>query len=211
MLIGCHYVNELFVHTCNLGDEKLTDISSSGQSKEPDNKFSNEPSDMLYPKHRVLSKPLEASYRDTNYCVPSADRLIILRVDEPSEDIQRLIANANANANADVDVGSNVDAMSAVFMTAHNPFSEFVSDEANGQANTILQQQLELNYENVLPCYGESLDQEYREESFLVFPIARAEAIELCIQYDQYAVLFIERDAVPRLVFHPDVLVESQT
>ena len=144
---------------------------------------------------KYVDEETEAAYRNTNYCVPTPDKLIVLRVDEASEDIHKLMAVANAEG--------------AVFMTAHNPFGEFLEKDINTQANTALQKDLDANFPNVQPCYGASPDEKYREESFLVYPVNREQAIELCCRYQQNAVLFIGVDGVPELVFNPEVGVES--
>lgn len=142
-----------------------------------------------------MSKETEDAYRDTNYVVPLPDKHILLRVDEASEEIKQLMSSATAQG--------------AVFMTAHNPFGEFLTGDENTAANMVLQTDLEASFPNVLPCYGVSHDEVFREESFLVFPIDRAAAIELCCRYDQNAVLFIGEEGVPELLLHPELCVES--
>lgn len=138
-----------------------------------------------------ITKALKAAYRDANYCAPMPNKNILLRVGEASKDIQELMASAQAEG--------------AVLITAHNPFGADLSETKNTEANARLQSDLECHFPKVLSGYGASQDEKYREESFLAFPVSRAEAIELCCQYQQNAVLFIGLDGVPELVFHPEV------
>ncbi|GEM_PF-2508341 len=142
-------------------------------------------------KKKYISRETEAAYRNTNYVVPMPDKNIVLHVGVASDEIRQLLTDAGAS--------------SAVFMTAHNPFGVFLDETENTAANRSLQQDLDVRFDNVLHCYGASPCEEYREDSLLAFPVSRAQAIELCCQYEQNAVLFIGADGVPELVFHPDI------
>lgn len=142
-------------------------------------------------KKKYISEETETAYRNTNYVVSMPDKNILLRVGVASDEIRQLMIDADASA--------------AVFMTAHNPFGVFLDEAENTAANHSLQKDLDNRFEIVMHCYGASPCEEYREDSLLAFPVSRAQAIELCCQYEQNAVLFIDAEGVPELVFHPKI------
>ncbi|PWQ95588.1 DUF3293 domain-containing protein [Leucothrix pacifica] len=142
-------------------------------------------------KKKYISRETEAAYRNTNYVVPMPDKNTVLHVGVASDEIRQLLTDAGASG--------------VVFMTAHNPFGVFLDEAENTAANHLLQKDLEARFETVMNCYGASPCEEYREDSLLAFPVSHSQAIELCCQYEQNAVLFIDAKGVPELVFHPDI------
>jgi uncharacterized protein len=108
----------------------------------------------------------------------------VLRVGEPSAELERLLDVHNAT--------------SAAFVTAANPRGEQRSHAENARAMAALRAAL------ALPCLaGEGRDPEGRwsaEPSVLVLGIARWEAEALGRRFGQNAIVYVEKGAAPELV-----------
>lgn len=139
-----------------------------------------------------VSEETLAAYRNTNYCVRDTGQEFVLRIGVESNDIRKLLSAHAATV--------------AVFITAWNPFGNVLDNAANDDANLILKKDLEVMTGIVLAGYGCSPNERWREDSFLAVPVSRKAAIGLCGKYKQNAVVFIEADGVPELIWHPDKL-----
>lgn len=90
---------------------------------------------------------------------------------------------------------------SAAFMTAWNPWSRPRTLFANRKAQQDLLGDLRWLGCRVLPGFGAYPDRSGRgEPSLLVLGIREEDACDLGRRYSQNAIVFAERDAVPRLV-----------
>lgn len=130
---------------------------------------------------------LLVAYRATRYRVTQDPHDFTLRVGEPSEDL--------------LDLYSNFGVLSAAFLTAHNPFSEPVSKEANEAAQMALLGLLTASGAPFLHGRGEGEDGDWPPEpSVLVLGLTREDAEAIGRRFDQNAILWCGPDAVPILV-----------
>lgn len=93
----------------------------------------------------------------------------------------------------------------AVFITAWNPFGEKKSAPINNAANDKLKAELEKNGWLVLAGYGANQDNSWRENSFFAYPVSRQQAIVLCCSYAQNAIVYIDANGMPELIFNPHI------
>jgi hypothetical protein len=132
-----------------------------------------------------LTQETVDAYRDADYVV-FADRTIVLRIGEPSPDLDALIRTEGATT--------------AAFVTAANPRGEKRADEENGVANAALQSFVAAaGYPHF---WGEGRDPfgGWAEPSFLVIGIYRANAEALAQLFEQNALVFCELGKAPELV-----------
>lgn len=140
-----------------------------------------------------ISNELIAAYRNTNYCVNVHGHYFAMVVGRVSEDSKNLMKESIAQG--------------AIFITAWNPFGKVLSLEDNQNANNSLRECLAAKKYSVFDGYGASPDGNWREDSFFAFPVSRPEAIELCDQYSQNAIVFIDINGIPELLFHPNITI----
>jgi hypothetical protein len=138
-----------------------------------------------------LSRELLEAYRATSYHVITDEGEQILRIGVVNGWAQRALAGCGRDG--------------AVFVTAWNPFSVSVGEDANTRANARLEAELRASVTHVWSGPGVSADGNWLEPSYFAYPVTRAAALTLCRGYDQAAVVFVGADGVPELVFHPDV------
>ena len=81
-------------------------------------------------------------------------------------------------------------------VTAHNPQSQPLSDEENGERNERLEQHLIKQDYEYGPSLGKSLDGTWEETGFSVFDLSLDDALELGKQLGQHAVVFGEKNQV---------------
>lgn len=89
----------------------------------------------------------------------------------------------------------------AAFITAFNPYSEMLSADENDLRHKLLVEKI--NRLNLASYEGFGSDQagEWpREKSLLILDINKSEAIKLAKDFGQNAILWIEEDAIPRLL-----------
>ncbi len=139
----------------------------------------------------TISDDLIAAYRNTNYCVNTHGHYFTMIVGRVSENSIKLMTEFNAHG--------------AVFITAWNPFGEVYSLTENQKANDLLRIDLKAKKLSVLDGYGASPDGNWREDSFFAFSVSRSTAIKLCNQYSQNAVIFVDKNGIPELIFHPNI------
>lgn len=122
----------------------------------------------------MTREELEAAYRATTYETTVAGEKIALRIDEPSMQLDR------------AQIGE------WVFITAWNPRSRECSPAENERRQQALVALLKARGKHFepgrgVPAPGSKWD---AEESFLVWPVGRAEAQELRERFDQNAVVW---------------------
>lgn len=138
----------------------------------------------------IPAETIEA-YRNTRFVIHDGKNIIALRIDELSIPLFDLYRRFNAQ--------------SSVFITAWNPFGEFLSDEVNELANKGLRKYLESEGIEYLEGAGVGVDAEWPpEKSLLAFGVSQDRASELCRHFKQNAVVFVGPDCVPVLLLHPD-------
>ena len=132
----------------------------------------------------ITEEQLKA-YRKADYVV-FADRKVVVRVGEPSAELDGLLRAEGATT--------------AAFVTAANPRGELRSAEENGVANAALQNFIAAaGYPHY---WGEGRDPlgSWSEPSFLVIGIYRANAEALGQLFEQNAIVFAEMGRPPELI-----------
>ncbi|WP_162622905.1 DUF3293 domain-containing protein [Salinisphaera orenii] len=137
----------------------------------------------------MTSNELITAYEDTHYGVDAGAESFTFRVGERAPRL--------------ADFLSQYPGQGAVFITASNPHSQVASDQENRRANARLRAELDALGLVVMKGHGTSPDGAWREESQLAFPINRGTAKMLCGTYGQNAVVYIEANGVPELLWHP--------
>jgi hypothetical protein len=125
------------------------------------------------------------AYRAAVYRV-FADPEFIVRVDEPSGELERLHAARGVHSSA--------------YVTACNPLGGKLADEVNAARQAELEARLRRGGLAYVPAEGGDHTRTWREPSFLVLGVTLEEARSLGDAYTQDAILFAGEDAVPRLV-----------
>jgi hypothetical protein len=114
---------------------------------------------------------------------------IDMRIDEPNEAVVALLKKHEA--------------MSAVFVTAFNPFGEFL-DEATNEAR---QQSLANDLLHLPTFKGVGFDPNenppHAEASIFALNVSRQAACALTQKFEQNAVVFVDERGVPELLLHP--------
>lgn len=142
-----------------------------------------------------MSKPYEISpdlakaYADANYHVADPRANFSLRPGEYSPELMTLYLDNQT--------------FSSAFLTAHNPFSNIVTDAENTAAQHALETELtDLGF-TFLIGYGCDGDGAWpKEVSVLVLGIDFKTAQAIAIRYGQNAFLFAADDAVPKLILN---------
>ena len=133
-----------------------------------------------------LDQALLSAYEITNFHV-KADPAFILNVSKSSEEL-KLLFKRNRVA-------------SAAIITAWNPYSKSLSSEENQLRNEQLKNELTLRSFKVIDGFGQDpLGQWDGEDSFLVLGISLESSKKLGVQYEQNAIIWSDKDAIPKLI-----------
>ena len=90
---------------------------------------------------------------------------------------------------------------SAAFITAWNPYSVSLSDKENQSRNEQLEYELNLRSLKFLDGFGQDpLGQWSGEDSFLVLGIELEASKKLGIKFEQNAIVWSDKDAIPQLI-----------
>ena len=136
-------------------------------------------------KQSNLSADLISAYESTNFHVNS-EPAFILNVGKVSQELKMLFKK------------NGVD--SAAFITAWNPYSDSLSD-ANDARNDQLKNELNLRSLKFIEGFGQDpLGQWAGENSFLVLGISLETSKKLGVQFEQNAIVWSDKDALPQLV-----------
>lgn len=142
---------------------------------------------------RFLDPETLASYRSARYVVHTAGGDLTLALEMPNPGLAELMRAHGAT--------------SACLVTACNPYSQERTPAQNETANAGLRAWLEERGWPLLEGYGSCAGEGDRdaERSFLAFGPSADDARAMCVAFDQNAVVFAGADAVPALLFHPEV------
>ena len=137
-----------------------------------------------------MATDLQAAYQNAEYRVPDRPELL-LRIGEANPAL--LAAHQQHGVS------------SSLFLTAWNPYSQSLQPSENH----LRQQQLvaQLDARGLTYWLGVGVDPQGKwpgEDSLLIFGVTREEAIALGHQFEQNAVVWSGRDAVPQLVMLHD-------
>jgi hypothetical protein len=127
------------------------------------------------------------TYQNANYLVTTSGYEIEFKINELNEDLARLIT------------ANGVDG--ACFITAFNPLGQLVSIDENAKANRLLEDGI---VATGLPYFlGQGSDPkcEWKEDSYLVMGISLEKAKEMGNLYQQNAIVWINKDGLPALVW----------
>jgi hypothetical protein len=139
------------------------------------------------PPALLLTEALQQAFRSTQYRFGIPGGELLLAIDSPSQQLQRLLAACGRNC--------------AAAITAYNPGGRARDEDSNRRA----QQQLgvELNALG-LPCFPGRHDdpggQWPAEISTLVLVLSCAAACAIAARYGQLAIIWCAADGVPRLI-----------
>lgn len=91
--------------------------------------------------------------------------------------------------------------LSAAFITAFNPFSEVLSADENELRHQSLIEEIGRLERDKYEGFGSDQSGDWPvEKSLLVLDVEKPRAIKLAKDFGQNAILWIEQDAIPRLV-----------
>ena len=136
--------------------------------------------------HSKLTTNLISAYQVTNFQVKT-EPAFILNVNKSSEELKNLFKQYRVD--------------SAAFITAWNPFSESLSMEENQTRNVNLENELNLRSLKFIDGFGQDpLGQWDGEESFLVLGISLEASKKLGAQFEQNAIVWSDKEAIPQLI-----------
>ena len=137
-------------------------------------------------KESKLAPNLISAYQVTNFQVRTEPEFT-LNVDLESEELKMLFKQ------------NRVD--SAAFITAWNPYGELLSNEDNQARNNLLLNELNLRSLKLINGFGQDpLGQWAGEDSFLVLGISLEASKKLGAQFEQNAIVWCDKDAIPKLI-----------
>lgn len=138
----------------------------------------------------MLEIPTEKikAYLDTDYRLGQGLDSITLRIDTRSEALSRLYASSGYTC--------------GVFITAYNPYGQAQNLEANEAEHARLGAELNAMAIEVIEGVGADPTGAWPEEkSFFALGVELEAARNLGIRYNQDAIVWAGRDAVPKLIF----------
>ena len=130
----------------------------------------------------ALSPDLIDAYRRAEYSV--GEPPLVIRIGEPNPALDALLGAARE----------------AAFITAANPRSVPGSEEENRRLLAALRQELEQRRLQCLEAEGREPGGGWKEASFLVVGLARAEALELARRFEQNGFVWCRAGEAPELV-----------
>lgn len=134
----------------------------------------------------LLDPSLISAYESAKYHVRSA-KPFILELGIRSDGI--------------VDLSRRLSVNCVAFITAHNPYSEVLSDDENAKRNEQLKSELDKLGLTIFNGYGQDSAMKWKkEDSFVVFGLGLEAVKELGIKYQQNAIVWCGADAIPELI-----------
>ena len=92
-------------------------------------------------------------------------------------------------------------ATTAALITACNPKGIKTSEDANHGRMTDLRVEIESLNLPYYPAYGANLDESWKEESYLVIGLDQTACIAMGHQYEQNAIVWIDKSETPSLIW----------
>lgn len=133
-----------------------------------------------------LAPDLISAYEVTNFHVKT-EPAFTLNVGKASEELKTLFKQNNVS--------------NAAFITAWNPYSKSLSDEENKARNNELKNELIIRSLKFIDGFGQDqLGQWSGEDSFLVLGIELEASKKLGSQFEQNAIVWSDKDAIPQLI-----------
>lgn len=139
------------------------------------------------PISSAISDQLIANYTHADYRIGAAADCITLKIDQYSEPLAQFLATLNQSC--------------AAIISAYNPCSQLVNDEENIAAHEALRHFLAGHaYQGIESVHTDPSGVWPAEKSFFIPGIDIHSAKSFGQQFSQNAIVWIERDAIPRLV-----------
>lgn len=130
--------------------------------------------------------PIDA-YRRTDFIVLHAGDELVVRLDETSAALDRLLAQLGAS--------------SGVFITGWNPFSTLTAPEQNHAANERMAALFAERAIRALPHVGRAHSGDWSEDGFFALDLDPTEALAIARAFDQIAVVHIALGGLAQLCF----------
>ena len=139
------------------------------------------------PNSSTISGSLIANYTHADYRIGTAADCITLKIDQYSEPLAQFLVTLNQSC--------------AAIISAYNPYSQLVSDEENVAAHESLRHILTCHaHQGIESVHTDPAGVWPAEKSFFIPGIDIHSAKSLGQQFNQNAIVWIDRDALPRLV-----------
>lgn len=134
-----------------------------------------------------LDPELIEAYKNTLFQIFLDGTIVTLKIGETCEPLRNLFQQHSV--------------ISACFITAYNPFGRLLSKDANLVRNDKLKSELAAKYP-ILEGIGVDPEGEWEgERSFLALGVSSSEAEELADLHQQNAVVYVDTNLLPTLVF----------
>ena len=141
----------------------------------------------INPVSSAISSQLIANYTLADYRIGTAAECITLRIDQYSKQLAHFLATSNQSC--------------AAIISAFNPCSQLVSDAKNIAAHESLRNFLACHsYQGIESLHMDPAGVWPAEKSFFIPGIDIYTAKSLGQQFSQNAIVWIDRDAIPRLL-----------
>ena len=135
----------------------------------------------------VITKNLVANYRATDYQIGTGSDSILLRIDQYSAPLAKLLIASEQPC--------------AAIISAYNPYSQLVSDEENLSAHEALRNYLHNHSYAMIESLNSDPTHLWPAEKSLFVPGLDLNTAKLLgQQFNQNAVVWIKNDAIPRLI-----------
>lgn len=139
------------------------------------------------PVSSTISNQLIASYAHADYRIGTATKCITLKIDQYSEPLAHFLATSNQSC--------------AAIVSAFNPCSQLVSDAENIATHESLRNFLACHsYQGIESLHTDPAGVWPAEKSFFIPGIDIYSAKSLGQQFSQNAIVWIDNDAIPRLL-----------
>ena len=134
----------------------------------------------------MITPPLLESYKSANYHVDGSPSFV-LKIGMHSPELESIYKTSHKHT--------------AAFITAFNPYSQELSNKENRDRNHKLEELIQSLDFDYIHGEGKCGDGDWDGEmSFLIFGINENQASEIGKEFEQNAIVWCDKDAIPQLV-----------
>ena len=134
----------------------------------------------------MITSSLLESYESADYHVDDSPSFI-LKIGMHSPELESIYKTSHKNT--------------AAFITAFNPCSQELSSQENKDRNHKLEKLIESLHVDYIQGEGKCGHEDWDgEESFLIFGISEKQASEIGKEFEQNAIVWCDKDAIPQLL-----------
>lgn len=134
----------------------------------------------------MINAELLKSYKSADYHV-GASPSFILKIGMHSAELEGIYKTSYKHT--------------AAFITAFNPYSQELSTQENKDRNHKLEELIQSLHFDYIHGEGRCGDGDWGgEESFLIFGISEEQASEIGKEFEQNAIVWCDKDAIPKLL-----------